>query len=87
MSLTRRSLFAAPALLLPAAMEASAAANDDYMAFLAHEHRALLLEMQCGSGNHVPMFWFPAHAAIERLIASVPPSLRARRVLAALGTI
>jgi hypothetical protein len=55
---------------------------DRYIAWLAHEHRAALLE-RYGSDATAPMFWFPDMPDIEAAVADAPPSSRARRVLRA----
>lgn len=54
---------------------------DRYIAWLAHEHRAALMERF--GPESFPMFWFPDMPDIEAAVADAPPSSRARRVLRA----
>lgn len=56
---------------------------DRYIAWLAHEHRAALMERFGAETAAIPMHWFPAAPDIEQAVADAPPSSRARRALRA----
>ena len=65
---------------------AKAVPLEDYVAFLAHEHRAALVELyRPANPLHVPMCWFPDSSIVEARIAAEAPSLRAARIFATLN--
>ena len=79
-----------------AAVPASDTLMESYVAFLAHEHRAALIEYglrqatcdferkNCRLGR-VPMFWLPDDVCARGLCTHVKPSTRAAVVLSAVG--
>ena len=61
---------------------------EDYVAFLAHEHRAALVELyRPANPLHIPICWFPESPAVEARIAAEAPSLRAARIFATLDLV
>lgn len=69
---------------------------DSYVAFLAHEHRAALIESELRvtrdpyrreriASGIVPMFWFPDDVCARSLCEQIKPSTRAAVVLSAVG--
>lgn len=69
---------------------------DSYVAFLAHEHRAALIESELRKPNTpflqdriasglVPMFWFPDDVCARSMCEYTKPSTRAAVVLSAVG--
>ncbi len=66
-----------------------------YITFLAHEHRAALVEFHTRPGDSEedlahyakipPMFWFPDDRGVTALVQAAPPSARAARVLMGAG--
>jgi hypothetical protein len=56
---------------------------DRYIAWLAHEHRAALMERFGLPADGAPMWWFPKAPEIEAAVARASPSDRAAIVLRA----
>lgn len=80
-----RGLSAAPIAAavpaMPAERPAARADLDRYIAWLAHEHRAALMERYRMPADQVPIGWMPDTPDVREEVEQRPPSTRARQVL------